>query len=380
MRTNPMIQRLKPYEAGKPVEALERELGITGAIKLASNENAWGPPPSVAEAVAQATREAHIYPDASYLRLREAIGAFVGFDPANIVVGNGSNELLSMVTKTFASPGDTVLSSAGSFIAYKIIAMAHGHTFVETPLDARDAFDLAALVDKVDATTRVIYLANPNNPTGTSHGHAAVAGFIAAVNAKASGEPPIIVLDEAYLEYVTDADPVDGVALVKAHPNVVAARTFSKAFGLAALRVGYALCGAEVAGFLNRVREPFNVGGPAQAAAIAAIADADHVTRTVRACVAERARVHVALEGLGMRPTPSQTNFIFVRLSAEQAARLDPEGQGRAAPRLYDALLRKGVIIRPMAAAGFVDAVRVTIGLPSENDRMLKALGEALGG
>jgi histidinol-phosphate aminotransferase len=383
MRTNPMIQRLKPYEAGKPVEALERELGITGAIKLASNENAWGPAPGVFAAMTDAAREAHIYPDASYYRLREAIGAAVGFDPAHIVVGNGSNELLSLVTKTFASPGDTVLSSAGSFIAYKIIAMAHGHAFVETPLTAGDAFDLEALAARVDGTTRVIYLANPNNPTGTCHGHAAVAGFIEAVTTRAAVlgmEAPIIVLDEAYLEYVTLPDPVDAVSLVKAYPHVITARTFSKAYGLAALRVGYALCGEAVAGFLNRVREPFNVGGLAQAAAIAALADTDHLRTTVDACLAERARVFSALQGLGMRPTTSHTNFIFVRLSPEQARHLDPEGQGRAAPRLNDLLLRQGVIIRPMAAAGFIDAIRITIGLPHENARMLAALQASLGG
>lgn len=374
------IARLRPYEAGKPIDALERELGITGAIKLASNENAWGPPPGVFVAIQKALSELHIYPDAANHKLRQAMGAFLGVSPECLVFGNGSNELLSLIVKTFAGPGDTILSSAGSFIAYRIIAMAQGLDFVESPLDAGYGYDLKAMLAAVDDSTRVIFIANPNNPTGTHVGHADIAAFIDAVMAKtAHREPPFIVLDEAYIEYVDATDKVDALALVKAHDHVIAARTFSKAWGLAALRLGYVVCSEEAAGWLNRVREPFNINGLAQVAGLAALEEVAHVDAGVRACIDERHRVFKAFEDLALLPVPSRANFIFLRLNPTQALRLDPEHAGaKAAKMVYDALLRRGIIVRPMGPAGFADAIRITIGLPLENDRMLGALRELL--
>lgn len=378
---HPMIARLKPYEAGKPLDALERELGITNAIKLASNENAWGPAPAVFEAVARAMRDAHIYPDAGNYRLREALSRRLDVPPGRLVFGNGSNELLSLIVRTFGRPDDTVLSSAGSFIAYRIVAMAHGHTFAEAPLGADSGYDLDALLAAVDATTRVIFIANPNNPTGTYLEHAAVERFIEAVHARRDGnEPPFIVLDEAYLEYVDAPDPVRALELVAAWPRVIATRTFSKAYALAALRLGYAVCGEEEAGLLNRVREPFNINGMAEAAALAALADEGHLRTSVAACLAERARVAEAFPSLGLLPVPSQANFLFARVAPAFAQKVDADGGGKdAAARLYDLLLREGIITRPMGPAGFSDALRITIGLPAENDRLLATLARLQG-
>jgi len=380
MRVHPAIASLRPYEAGKPLDELERELGISGAIKLASNENAWGPAPSVLEAIQEAMTTTHIYPDAGAYRLREAVSAHFDVAPNRLVFGNGSNELLSLIVKTFTSDGDTVLSSAGSFIAYRIVAAVHGRRFVESPLGSDSGYDLNALLNAVDATTRVIFIANPNNPTGTYLGHAEIADFVAAVYTKTEGnEPPFIVLDEAYTEYVDHHDPVNSPALVAQYDHVIATRTFSKAYALASLRLGYAVCSEEAASFLNRVREPFNINSFAQAGAIAALADGAHLETSVRDCLAERTRLFDGLSALGFTPVPSQANFVFTRMSAAMAANLDPtDGGKRAAQNLYDALLKSGIVVRPMGAAGFTDALRITVGLPTENDRLLAGLAQII--
>lgn len=366
------IARLRPYEAGKPAEEVERELGVRNALKLASNENAFGPPPAALEAAKLALTHLELYPDAASYRLREALAKRHELPMNQVVVGNGSNELIGMIARVFIGPGEHALSSAGSFIAYRIAARSHGRDFVEAPLGADFGFDVDALVAHADEATRVVYVANPNNPTGSYLRHEALSRLVRGLTAKAGPKgPPILVLDEAYLEYV-DEDEVgadarrSSISIFETYPRTIILRTFSKAYGLAALRVGYALCRADVADYLNRVRDPFNLNTVGQFAALAALGEATWVEATTRAVIAERKRVADALRRLELQPLPSQCNFLLVDV-------------GRDARSLNDQLMRRGVIARPMGAAGFPRHLRITIGRPEDNDRMLVALEGALG-
>jgi len=365
------IERLRPYEAGKPTEEVERELGVKDALKLASNENAFGPPPGAIEAARNALAHLELYPDAAAYRLRHALARKHSVGADCIVLGNGSNELIGMIARVFMAPGDNAISSAGSFIAYKIAARSHGHDFIEAPLGADFGFDLPAMARLADENTRVVFIANPNNPTGSYLGHEAVDGFITELEARERPKgPPIVVLDEAYIEYVDGRtvaakDRESSISILERYPRTIVLRTFSKAFGLAALRIGYAICRPEIANYLNRVRDPFNVNTPGQMAAIAALGEQQWVTDTTRAIIDERGRVAKALVGLGLNPLPSQANFLLVDVKRDARA-------------LNDRLMRRGVIARPMAPAGLPEHLRITIGRPQDNDRMLVALASAL--
>lgn len=383
----PHIRKLRAYEAGKPIEEVQRELGLSDIVKLASNENPFGPSPRVLEALAAAVLRIDrlfLYPDAAMAETRQAIATFLGVDPAGVVVGNGSNEILALVVRTFLQPGENVVTSAGSFPAYGIVARAHGAEFREAPLGDGFAYDLAALARSVDPQTRVVFLANPNNPTGTAFGHAALTSFLAAIDAAADpARPPIVVLDEAYFEYLDHAAyGGDSLALVRARPTTIVARTFSKAYALAGLRIGYGVMHPALADFVNRVREPFNVNALAQIAARAALADPDWTREHVAICRQERARVIAELGTLGLAAIPSEANFAFIDLALAHEergplAREDLARQhlaSRSGARFFQALLRHGVITRPTAASGLPSGLRVTIGRPDENTRFLEAL------
>jgi len=365
------IEQLRPYEAGKPAEQVERELGVRNALKLSSNENAFGAPPGAIEAAKKALDHLELYPDAAAHHLRHALAKKHAVGADCIVLGNGSNELIGIIARVFMAPGDNALSSAGSFISYKIAARSHGHTLIEAPLGADFGFDLPAMNLLADANTRVVFIANPNNPPGSYLGHDAVAGFIAELQAQARKRgPPIVVLDEAYFEYVDERtvaakDRESSISILEKYPRTIILRSFSKAFGLAALRVGYAICRPEIASYLNRVRDPFNVNTAGQFAAIAALGEEEWVARTTRAIIDERGRVANALVALGLNPLPSQTNFLLVDVKRDARA-------------LNDKLMRRGVIARPMAPAGLPEHLRITIGRPQDNDRMLLALSSAL--
>jgi len=368
------IAGLKPYETGKPIEDVERELGVKDALKLASNENAWGPSPRAVLAIASAmesapgaTSKLARYPDGACFSLRQELASFHGVSMAEIVMGNGSNELIGALVRTFVQPGQSVASSAGSFVAYRIAARSHGHRFIEAPLGDDFGYDLAALVEAVDPTTRVVFIANPNNPTGTFLGEAALERFLGALDRKAWGPagPPLVVLDEAYIDFVDAAEAPRSLELLRARPGVVLLRTFSKAYGLAALRVGYALCEPVIADYLNRVRDPFNVNFLGQTAARAALADQAWVRGTVAEVLTERPWLTAALTELGLHPVRSQANFVLVDLRREARA-------------VNDALMRQGVIARPLGPAGFPNHLRVTIGRRHENQRFLDALRSVL--
>ena len=349
------IASLAPYEAGMALDELERRYGITSVIKLASNENAIGASPIGLAAARRALTEMadqHRYPDAAAFRLREKLAAFHGVGMEEIIHGSGSAELIDLAIRTFTTHDDHIVFAEPSFVAYRIAALSHGVPFTAVPT-VDFVHDLEAMAKAITPKTRIVLVANPNNPTGTHVGRAALEKFLRDV-------PPevIVLLDEAYLQYVDAPDFADGLGLRGLRERLVVLRTFSKIYGLASLRVGYAIGPANLIDFLNRVRLPFNVGSLGQVAAAAALDDHAHVEASRDLALRERTRVAAALRERGFTVAPSQTNFLFV----------DVKKQGR---ELFEALLREGVIIRPMGPTPFV---RVTLGTEGENDRFLAAL------
>lgn len=353
----PGIAQLQPYDAGKPAEEVARELGVANAIKLASNENPLGPSPLAIAAAGAALANAHRYPDARGHSLHLKLAQHHGVEPEQIVLGNGSNELIELLVRTFVRAGEHVVFAEPSFVVYRMICLAHGVAF--EPVALRDGtHDLDALLGAIRPETRLVFICNPNNPTGTHVSGAALVRFLAAV-------PPevIVALDEAYYEYVTADDYQSGLALRAAHERLVVLRTFSKIYGLAAFRVGYAVAPSELTTYLERVRAPFNVNALAQAAALAALDDADHVRRSIELNTRERRRVGAALAELGLRVLPSQANYIYFSLN-------------RLARPVFDQLLARGIIVRPFAP--LPRDLRATVGTEAENDCMLEALREVL--
>ena len=356
----PGIAGLRPYVPGKPVSELERELGITGSIKLASNENPLGPSPLAMAAARAALGELARYPDGGGFELRRALAARHGVDMACVTLGNGSNDVLDMVARAFLHPCVETVMAEHAFAVYPISAQAVGATLRIAP--AKDhGHDLEAMRALVGEHTRVVWIANPNNPTGTWLARAPLRDFLGALP-----EHVVAVVDEAYVEYVDAPDYPDASQWLGELPNLVVTRTFSKAYGLAALRVGYALSSPAIADLLNRVRQPFNVNSVALAAARAALDDSDHLRRGVELNRQGMAQIVEGLKGLGLGHIPSVGNFLAIDL-------------GRPAGPVDQALLREGVITRPIANYGLPNHLRVTVGLPEENARFLAALAKVLG-
>jgi histidinol-phosphate aminotransferase len=358
----PYVASLNPYVPGKPIEEVEREYGVTNVAKLASNENALGPSPRAVVAMREAAAKVNLYPDGSAFYLRNALAAHLGVEPKEVFVGNGSNELIELLVRTFVLEGEEVLTSAQSFIAYKLAAQAHGRTLVEAPMKARFHYDLDALRKLLSRRTKVLFLANPDNPTGTWFTEAELTPFLDAVP-----KETLVVLDEAYLEFVDAAGYQDALALRKRYPNLVVLRTFSKIYGLAGLRLGYGMARPEVVEYLDRVRAPFNVNHVAQAAGVAALGDGEHVEKSRALVRQERPFLAAGLAALGATVVPSQGNFVFA------------DFPGRPGKEVFEALLREGVVVRPMGGYGFPTAQRVTVGLRSENEKCLAALKKVLG-
>jgi len=358
--TAPGLSGLTPYVPGKPVSELERELGIRDSIKLASNENPLGSGARAREAVVAATADLHRYPDGGGFDLRRALAAHHGVDSAAITIGNGSNDVLDLVARTFLQPGAESVFSEYAFAVYPISTQAVGATARVAP--AIDyGHDLAAMAALVNERTRVVWIANPNNPTGTWLGSKQLHDFLASLPRTC-----IAVVDEAYTEYVADRDYPDATAWLSELPNLVVTRTFSKAHGLAALRVGYGISDTRIAELLNRVRQPFNVNAPAQAAAVAALGDREHVQRSVALNNAGLAQLASGFQRLGLNWIPSVGNFIALDL-------------GRFAGPTDLSLLEKGCIARPLAGYGLPNHLRVSVGLEEENARFLIALEEVIG-
>ena len=352
------IERLTPYVPGKPLEELERELGIRDAIKLASNENPLGPSPKALEAATTALLQAHRYPD-NY-KLRAALSAHHDVPVDEIVLGNGSNEIIDMIARTFGRPGAEVVYPDPSFVCYRSSTIATDMRAREVPLRAHVHYDVDGMIAAISPSTHLFFLANPNNPTGSYVGGADLERLLTALPAHT-----IAVIDEAYVEFADAPDFVSALALRRLHARLIVLRTFSKAYGLAALRVGYGIAPSALVGYLERVRAPFNVSAVGLAAAEAALADREHLARYVAHNRGERVRVAEALTGLGLRVAPSQANFLLVGGDAD-------------GHRLCERLQRRGVITRPMPPP-IADMIRVTIGTVQENDRLiatLRALGE----
>jgi histidinol-phosphate aminotransferase len=357
----PYVASLTPYVPGKPIEEVERELGISGVAKLASNENALGPSPLALAAAREAAARMHLYPDGSAFELRQALARHLQVQPDEVFVGNGSNELIELLVRTFVLDGEEVLTSAGSFVAYRLAAQAHGRTLVEAPMKNRFHYDLEALKARVNARTKLVFLANPDNPTGAWFGERELVPFLDALP-----KSTLVALDEAYYEFVEAEGFQDALALRKRYPNLVILRTFSKIYGLAGLRLGYGVARAELVGFLDRVRAPFNVNLVAQAAGTAALSDTAHVERTRALVRAERPVLERGLAALGATVVPSQGNFVLA------------DFPGRSGGEIFERLLREGLVVRPVGGYGFPSAIRVTVGLPEENQRLLAALAKVL--
>jgi histidinol-phosphate aminotransferase len=356
------VRRIAPYIPGKPVEELARELGLDPStiVKLASNENPRGPSAGVRAAIASAVADVTRYPDGNGFALKSALAARLGVAAAQIVLGNGSNDILELVSLAFLEPGDEAVYSQHAFAVYPLATQARGAHGIEVA--AHDyGHDLAAMRAAITARTRVVFVANPNNPTGTWLPPAAVRAFVASVP-----RDVVVVLDEAYDEYLEPADRADSVAWIASYPNLVVSRTFSKAHGLAALRVGYGVMDATVADLLNRVRQPFNVNALGQAAAVAALQDDAYVEESRALNRKGLAQLYAGLDALGVAYLRSHANFVLAKVGE--------------AGRVHVSLLEQGVIVRPVANYGLPQWLRVTVGLPAENDRFLAALAHALKG
>jgi histidinol-phosphate aminotransferase len=354
------VRAIAPYQGGRPIEEVALELGLAPAsiIKLASNENPLGMPPGARAAAAAALADAGRYPDGNGTALKSALSQRLGVPAAWLTLGNGSNDILELAAGLMLAPGAGCVYSQHAFAVYALAAQARGARAVETP--ARElGHDLAAMRAAIGSDTRLIYIANPNNPTGTLLAPDALEAFLQAV-------PPhvVVVLDEAYNEYLQPAQRCDSLAWVRRHPNLLVSRTFSKVYGLAGLRVGYGIAQQDLTDLLNRIRQPFNVSSAAQAAARAALEEVDFVRRSVQ--LNERGRTQLAqgLGAMGLELAPAHGNFVLVRVGPAAA--------------VYRELLERGVIVRPVASYGLPEWLRITIGLPEENERFLRELPGAL--
>jgi len=354
------VRTLAPYVPGKPIEELERELGITNIIKLASNENPFGPSPLAIEAMQRVLAETWLYPDGSGHVLKHKLAKKLGIDVNQITLGNGSNDALVLLAEAFLAPGFEAVYSQYGFAVYPIAIQATGAKGVCVPALPADSamplgHDLKAMARAINERTRIVFVANPNNPTGTWVDARELEAFIAAVPRHV-----VVALDEAYFEYTGDLPLQNGIEWLARYPNLVVFRTFSKAYGLAGVRVGYAVSHPSIADMLNRVRQAFNVSAVGLAGAAAALDDPAHVSAAVKVAIAERSRLSARLTKAGTRVVPSAGNFLLLHAGADARAR-------------YEALLRKGVIVRPVGNYQLPEHLRVTLGTVEQNDRFLSA-------
>lgn len=356
---NPGVQSLSPYQAGKPIEELERELGITNIIKLASNENPFGFPDSAKQAIQRQLNDLTRYPDSNGFELKAAIAKKFDLKPSQITLGNGSNDLLELVAHTFAGEQDEIIFSQYAFIVYPLVTGAINAVAREVP--AKNwGHDLNGFLAAINDKTKLIYMANPNNPTGNFLSEAEIDTFLAKVRSNI-----IVVLDEAYTEFTAEQERVDSFALLKKYPNLVVTRSLSKAYGLAGLRISYAVSNPEIADLFNRVRQPFNCNSLALAAAVAVMNDDAFVEKVAENNRVELNRYEAFCAKYGLAYIPSKGNFITIDFK-------------RPAAPIYDALLREGVIVRPIAGYGMPHHLRISIGLPEENERLFNALIKVL--
>ena len=366
----PHIRAIAPYQPGKPISELAREMGLRDAdiVKLASNENPLGPSPKARAAIAAGLDEVARYPDGNGFALKSALASKLGVNIAGVILGNGSNDVLELAARALLGPGTSAVYSEHAFAVYPLATQAVGATGIEVPACAW-GHDLAAMRAAIRGNTRVVFIANPNNPTGTLLSAGELHDFLRSV-------PPTVavVLDEAYGEFLDARLRAPSVSWLSEFPNLILTRTFSKAYGLAGLRVGYALAHPDVADLLNRLRQPFNVNSLGLAAAAAALDDSEFLARAKAVNDAGMAQLLEGCERLGLGHIPSHGNFVCIEVGGHATERENKDAS--VATRVYQALLRKGVIVRPVANYGLPAFLRVSIGLPDENARFLDALGE----
>lgn len=355
------VKKLKPYQPGKPIETLQRELNLSTVTKLASNENPLGASPNVAQAIKRAASEIYRYPDGNGFKLKEALVAYYEqeIEPANITLGNGSNDVLELIARAFLNPGDHAVYSQHAFAVYALACQAVGAKATVVPAK-KWGHDLDGMLKAITPHTKVVFLANPNNPTGTWFDSKAWEAFIANVPNNV-----LVVLDEAYAEYISEEEYPHGPNYLKRYRNLIVCRTFSKAYGLAGLRVGYSLSSLEIADYLNRVRQPFNVNAIALEAAVAALEDQHFLDRSCELNNHGLEELASELHAMELSFIPSVANFLCVNLH-------------RYAEPIYEKLLQAGVIVRPVANYGMPHFLRVSVGSSKDNMRFIKALRKIL--
>ncbi|MGH7768892.1 MAG: histidinol-phosphate transaminase [Candidatus Binatia bacterium] len=352
------IRSLIPYEPGKPIDEVEREYGIEDSIKLASNENPLGPSPRALKALSERLSRLHLYPDGDCFYLKRALAAKLGVAEERLVFGNGSNEIIELAVRTFMRPGDEAVMAHQSFVVYRLVVQAAGGSCKIVPLK-NFTHDLDAIAAAMTAKTRIVFLANPNNPTGTIYGTKEWEQFLERV-----GPDTLVIADEAYFEYVADPDYPNSLPYQETGKAILTLRTFSKLYGLAGLRIGYGIGPKDFVGLMQRVRQPFNVNAAAQWAALAALDDGDHVKRSLDVNREGMEYLKREIDKLGLEQVPSRANFILLRV-----------GDGGS---IFKRLLQRGVIVRPMGAYDLPEHIRVTIGTMKENARFINELKDII--
>lgn len=353
------IVDLPVYQPGKPIDEVKRELGLEHIVKLASNENPFGCSPKVKEAIVPVLDQLAIYPDGAAMDLRAAMAEFLQVDASQLIFGNGSDELVMLTSRAYLEPGTNTVMATPTFSVYKTTATVEGADVIEVPLKD-GVHDLDGLLENISEQTRVVWVCNPNNPSGTINSEAEIKSFLDQVPKNV-----LVVLDEAYYEYVTDASYPESIQFLDKYPNVLILRTFSKIYGLAGLRIGYGIASPDIVDKINRVREPFNTSSVAQAAAIAAIKDQEFVQSCRSTNAKGREQLYAAFDDMDLSYYPSQGNFVLVNT-------------GRDGNEIFQALLKKGYIVRSGVALGFPTSIRVTVGNEEQNEGFLSALREVL--
>lgn len=359
MKPKSQILNLVPYQPGKPIEEVKRQYQLTEVIKLASNENPFGPTPKVKEAIAEACQDLALYPDGASHELRQALAQFYQVNPNQLLFGNGSDEIVQIICRTFLSPGSKAIMAVPTFPRYKANVIVEGAEAVEIPLKD-GVHDLEAMAAAIDEQTKMIWVCNPNNPTGTYNTEAELTRLLEQVP-----HDVLIILDEAYYEYVTADDYPQSIPLLKKYPNLIIMRTFSKIYGLAALRIGYAIASEEVVDWLNRVREPFNTSRVAQAAALVALSDQEYKENCWVRNKVEKEYYYKQFDALNLDYYPTEGNFIMVDM-------------GRPAQPIFETLLKHGVIVRSGQALGMPSCLRITIGSRQQNERVVQLLDDVV--
>jgi len=354
-KARPEIFTLKPYIPGKPIEEVKRELGIDDIIKMASNENPMGASPKAIKAIGEVLKQIHLYPDANCFYLKEKLSSYLGVPTDSLLIGNGSDELLKLIAETFLSPSDKVIFADPSFVEYEFTAKIMGAECIAVPL-VDFKYDTDSILKEIDEKTKIVYICNPNNPTGTVLTEKEIDEFMAKIS-----DDILVIFDEAYYEFANDPEFKSGLKFINQNKNVIVLRTFSKIYGLAALRIGYAITTQEIAAAVERVTEPFNVNMLAQVGAAAALDDIEHIKNTHEENTRGKNFLYQEFTEMGLKFVKTEANFIFV-------------DTGKDSKEVFEKLMQKGIIIRPGFVFGYPTFIRVTIGSEEENKRFIDSL------